>query len=199
MLFSELRRVGDDAGARAVARGEHVAVPHRPARRPRRTSRWRREAEVIGVSRETTRSRRSRWRRAVGAPRAAAERRRCSCSSAREPRPPGCRRSDPRPVGLRLHRPRRDGPAARARRRRPGRWSAIRTCWRPAFPASFPSATCVTAPSSASRRRWARAAWRSRSSTSTWPSWRRRPSGPRRSGADRQERDRGIDDPEIGT
>ena len=58
--------------------------------------------------------------------------------------------------------------------RRAGTTSAIRTSWRPACRASSPPATCASARSSGSRRRSARAAWRSPSCTSTCGSPERR-------------------------
>ena len=74
---------------------------------------------------------------------------------------------------LRLHRTRRHGPA-RALTSACGRSDAIRTCWRPASPACSPRATCAMARSSASRRAWAKAAWRSPSSIRFSPRTRRR-------------------------
>ena len=72
----------------------------------------------------------------------------------------------PRPARLRAH---RAGPArATASGRRAGRWTATRTTWRPACPASSSPATCGPSRSSGSPRRSARARWRSRWCTATW-------------------------------
>ena len=64
-----------------------------------------------------------------------------------------------------------------ARAAEAGSSTATRTCSRRAFPASSRAATCASAPSSASRPRSARAAWRSPSCTSSCgrPPPKRRP------------------------
>ena len=84
----------------------------------------------------------------------------CSSSSAPTPRPAGCRKRS-RSTSAATCAP---APTCPARARCT---TATRSCWRPACPGSSPAATSAWARSSASPPPSARAAWRSRSSTST--------------------------------
>ncbi len=147
---------------RREPREEHVALPDRPARDPLehrgalpharsspRTARTRSRRSTIR-DRRRRRDDPARIRRALHLHR---RRRRDRLAAARD---------RARPARLRAHRP------GRERRRSAGRSSATRTCSRRAFPASSRAATCGSGPSSGSPPPSARAAWRSRSSTSTY-------------------------------
>ena len=159
VYFSALRRAGDDARARRLARGVDVALPDRADRGARPTSRCapaarrsRPRATTAGCARCACAARTAR-RRSRPTP--------ASSSSARCRAPDwleGVVARDER--GFILAGPRRGRRRLAAQARAlPARDQRARAC-------SWP-ATCARARSSAWRARSARARWRSRSSTST--------------------------------
>ena len=183
IYFAKLRQQGHHARPRRVALVQHVALP---GRADRARAQYRGPLSDRRRAGQRRRATSSRWCCATPRPARARPCRPGPCSSSSAPfrRPNGCKDS----VLLRRARLHPDRPRyLRGRARAPGRWTAIPSCSRPAFPASSRPAMSAMAPASASPPPSVKARWPSCPSgnTAPTPACRRRAVGRRVEGTER--------------